>query len=35
MKNFDISPARENFLAMMKRDPRVELAWTRDGTIFY
>ena len=31
----DISPARAKFLAMMKRDPRVESAWTREGTIFY
>ena len=31
----DISPARAKFLAMMKRDTRVESAWTREGTIFY
>ena len=31
----NISPARAKFLAMMKRDPRVESASTREGTIFY
>ena len=31
----DISPARAKFPFMMKRDSRVESAWTREGTILY
>ena len=31
----DLSKARSNFLSLIKTDPRIESAWSREGVIFY